>query len=146
MNRYGTQGYLDTNPALAWTIIILILVIAILGIAGTWKTFTKAGKPGWAAIIPIYNSIVMAEIAEKPIWMALGASLGGLIPMVGIFVSWAFSIILGLGIAEKFGKSQGFGVGLGLLAPIFFPILGFGDAQYQGNGAVSTGSDDVLDA
>ena len=34
-------------------------------------------------------------------------------------------------LAKRFGKGNGFGVGLWLLGFIFVPILGFGDATYQ---------------
>lgn len=103
-------------------IVYLGIVVAI--IAGLWKAFEKAGKPGWAAIVPIYNVWVMAEIAGKPGWWGLLC----LIPIVGIVVA----IIISLGVATAFGKSQGFGIGLALLGFVFWPILGFGDAKYVG--------------
>jgi hypothetical protein len=86
--------------------------------------FTKAGKPGWAAIVPIYNLVVLLEIAGKPLWWIVLF----LIPLVNIIMC----IIVSIAVAKNFGKSAGFGVGLGLLGFIFYPILGFGDAQYQG--------------
>ena len=99
------------------------LAIAVLVIAGLWKVFTKAGKPGWAAIVPIYNVIVILQIAGKPIWWIILL----LIPLVNFIVG----ILVALGVARNFGKGTGFGIGLALLAPIFYPILGFGDAQYR---------------
>ena len=141
---YSQRGLLETSPALAWAIIIIFFAIIILAIAGMWKTFAKAGKPGWAAIVPIYNLVVMIQIAEKPMWWIAIFLAGGIIPIAGPIVSLVFQIMLGMAIAEKFGKSQGFGVGLGLLGFIFYPILGFGDAQYQGANAAS--SDEILDA
>lgn len=105
-----------------WTA-YLALIVAV--IAGMWKTFEKAGKPGWAAIVPIYNIMVMLEIARKPIWW--------LILMFIPCVSIVAAIILMIDFAKMFGKSAGFGVGLALLGFIFFPILGFGDARYLGN-------------
>jgi len=139
---YNTRGILETNPALAWTIIILAVAVAIFMIVSMWKVFEKAGKPGWAAIVPIYSSIVLAEIGGKPIWMGIIMSLGGLIPFVGMIASVVFSIIVSLGVAENFGKTQGFGVGLGLLGIVFYPILGFGDATYKG---MAKTNDDLLD-
>ena len=106
-------------------IIIIYLAIAIAAIAGLWKTFEKAGKPGWAAIIPIYNLWVLAEIAGKPGWFALLC----LIPFVNIVIIFIISI----GVAHNFGKGTGFGIGLALLGFIFYPILGFGDARYVGS-------------
>jgi len=101
----------------------LAIVVAI--IAGVWKTFVKAGKPGWAAIIPIYNLIVILQIAGKPLWWIILF----LIPLVNLIMA----ILVGIAVAEKFGKGAGFGVGLALLGFIFYPILGFGSAQYQGD-------------
>ncbi|HTB82251.1 MAG TPA: DUF5684 domain-containing protein [Candidatus Sulfotelmatobacter sp.] len=100
----------------------LAIIVAI--IAGMWKVFVKAGKPGWAAIVPIYNVIVLLEIAGKPLWWILLF----FIPLVNIVMC----VIVGLAIAKSFGKSDLFGVGLGLLGFIFYPVLGFSDAQYQG--------------
>ena len=84
-------------------------------------TFSKAGKPGWGSIIPIYNVILLMEIAGRPVWWFLLL----FIPVVGLVVA----IIAYLDVARKFGKGAGFGIGLVLLPFIFFPILGFGSAQ-----------------
>jgi len=99
------------------------LAIFIVIIAGVWKTFVKAGQPGWAAIIPIYNIIVMLEIARRPIWW--------IILMFIPLVNFVIAIILSIDIAKNFGKDPAFGIGLAFLGFIFYPILGFGDARYQ---------------
>lgn len=104
--------------------LLIQLIVAVLAIAGMWKVFVKAGKPGWAAIIPIYNAVVLLEIAGKPIWWIILL----LIPCVNVVV--AFIVMIAL--AERFGKGAGFGIGLALLGFVFFPILGFGDARYLG--------------
>jgi hypothetical protein len=109
------------------SIIQLLFVVAM--IAGMWKVFTKAGKPGWAAIVPIYNFIVLIQIAGKPVWWVVLM----LIPIVNIVIS----ILVAINVAKAFGKGAGFGIGLGLLGPIFFPILGFGGATYQGGGSTA---------
>ncbi len=103
---------------------LIWLAIVVAAVAGIWKTFTKAGKPGWAAIIPVYNLIVMLEMAGKPLWWIILF----FIPIVNI----VFAFLLNIALAKTFGKGAGFGVGLTLLGFIFFPILGFSDAQYQG--------------
>jgi hypothetical protein len=105
-------------------LMIVYLAILLLMIISMWKIFTKAGKPGWAAIIPIYNAIVLLEIVDKPLWW--------IILMFIPIVNFVISIIVTVELAKKFGQSTGFAVGLILLAPIFYPILGFGSAQYQG--------------
>ena len=111
---------------------ILYLAFTILMIAAWWKIFTKAGQPGWACIIPIYNLYVWCKIVGRPWWWILLM----LIP----FVNFIILIILIIDLAKSFGKGAGFGIGLLLLPIIFFPILGFGSAQYQGPAAGSLGS------
>jgi hypothetical protein len=104
--------------------IIFIIAIVVLVIASLWRIFTKAGKPGWAAIIPIYNYVVMCEIVGKPVWWCLLM----ICPCINfIFVIWVWNLM-----AKSFGKSEGFTVGMIFLPIIFFPILAFGDAQYIG--------------
>ena len=104
--------------------VIVWLALIIFFIAVGWKIFTKAGKPGWAAIIPIYNIIVFLEIINRPIWWILLT----LIP----FVNFVVAIIMAMDLAKSFGKGTGFGIGLIFLSPIFSAILAFGSAQYQG--------------
>ncbi len=108
----------------ALVFMLIWLAIAVLVIAGFWKTFTKAGKPGWACIIPIYNAIVLLQIAGRPVWWIILL----LIPLVNIVIL----IMVCIDIAAAFGKGTGFGLGLAFLGMIFYPILGFGSAQYQG--------------
>jgi hypothetical protein len=117
---YGSSG----GGAGGLIVMIIELAIAVLIIAGMWKTFAKAGEPGWAAIIPIYNIFVLLKIAGKPAWWIILF----LIPVV----SFIIFILVGIEVAKKFGKGAGFGVGLALLGFIFFPMLGFGDATFQG--------------
>ncbi len=104
------------------TIIYLILLIAT--IAGLWKMFMKAGKPGWAAIIPIYNLIVLLQIVGKPIWWIILC----LIPFVNIIIM----IIILLELVKKFGQPTWHVILAILFSFAYFPYLGFGDAQYQG--------------
>jgi hypothetical protein len=103
------------------------LALAVVVIAGMWKVFEKAGKPGWAAIIPIYNLIVLLEIVGKPLWWIVLFFL----PCVNIV---AF-VLIGIEVAKVFGKDVVFGLGLAFLPFIFYPLLGFGDARYQGPAA-----------
>ena len=100
---------------------VMLGIMAVL-IIGLWKGFTKAGKPGWAAFVPIYNMMVMAEMSGKPNWWGLLC----LIPFVG----WIFGIIITHGVAKNFG--QGIGMTILMIFGIGWLILGFGSAQYQG--------------
>jgi len=119
------QDYGDGGGGAAGAFMMLVwLAVVVLVIAGIWKTFVKAGKPGWAAIIPIYNLIVLLEIAKRPVWWFILM----LIPLVNIIIA----ILVSIDVAKAFGKGAGFGIGLAFLGFIFYPILGFGDARYQG--------------
>lgn len=108
-------------------VLIIYLAIIVLMVASVWKVFVKAGQPGWAAIVPIYNIIVLLQIVGRPVWWIVLM----LIPIVSIVVA----IILLIDVAKSFGKGAGFAIGLLLLGFIFWPILGFGDAQYVGPAA-----------
>jgi hypothetical protein len=121
MQDYGSSG---GGGAGALVVMVIELVFAVLMIAGMWKVFAKAGEPGWACIIPIYNVLVMLKIAGKPAWWFILF----LIPGVGAIIA----ILVAIEIAKKFGKGAGFGVGMALLPFIFYPMLGFGDASFQG--------------
>jgi len=103
---------------------VLMLVICIVIIAGMWKVFVKAGQPGWASIIPFVNIYFLCKIGGKPGWWLILF----FVPIVNFIVA----IILTVAVAEKFGKGIGFALGMVFLGFIFFPILGFGSAQYQG--------------
>jgi hypothetical protein len=89
-----------------------------------WKIFVKAGKPGWAAIIPFYNIYVELEILGLPWWFLLLM----FVPVANIVIS----IMIIFGLAKVFGKSIGFGFGMLFLSFIFIPILAFSDARYEG--------------
>ncbi|MFJ1760081.1 DUF5684 domain-containing protein [Amycolatopsis sp. NPDC088138] len=101
------------------------LVFAIITIIALWKVFTKAGRPGWAAIIPIYNVYVLLKIAGRSGWWLLLL----LIPLVNLVVA----IIVSIDVAKAFGKSGVFGFfGLFLFSIIGYLILAFGGARYTG--------------
>ena len=122
--EYSTEG----KPPSPLSIIVGLL-IALLLIIAMWKVFTKAGQPGWASIIPIYNLYIWCKIVGRPGWW--------IILMLIPFVNFVICIILCIDMAKSFGKGAGFGIGLALLGIIFWPILGFGSAQYQGPSASS---------
>ena len=107
---------------MAFLILLVELALIVLIIAGLWKTFAKAGQPGWAAIIPIYNVFILLKIAARPWWWLLLL----LVPLVNIVIAF----VVAIDVAKAFGKGAGFGIGLALLGFIFYPILGFGSATY----------------
>ena len=120
MYSYEYSYYYQPSPAE----LIIWIALIIVGTIGIWKVYQKAGQPGWACLIPIYNLVVEFRIicGRGKAWLRL------LIPFYNIY--WGIKAQIKL--AHAFGKSTGFGWGLVLLFPIFICILGFGDAQYQG--------------
>ena len=113
----GSAGMIGLGFLVVW------LAIAVLSVVSAWIVFTKAGEPGWASIVPIYNAFVILRIAGKPAWWFVLF----LIPLVNIVII----IMVGVSLAQNFGKGTGFGVGLAFLGFIFLPILAFSDAQYS---------------
>ncbi len=118
----STLGSVITQYLGFMTVIYVLLIIAM------WKIFTKAGKPGWASIVPIYNVIVMFQIIGLNPWLLLLY----LIPVVNFVVAIVFSIMQASRLSKAFGKGTGFAFGLFFLNPIFLLMLGFGDSKYIG--------------
>ena len=140
-----TSPYSGFAGAAIVTVILFALAVYVVGVIGLWKTFVKAGHPGWAAIIPYWNLWIWVKIAGRPawwFWVILAGSLLGAIPVLGyilVIAVFVMSLFLALDVARNFGKSSAFGVGLWLLSIIFVLILGFGDAQYLGPQAAAAG-------
>lgn len=111
------------------TMMLVILAIAVVVIVGMWKVFAKAGQPGWACLIPIYNLYILLKIAGKPGWWILLFC----IPLVNLVVS----ILVAIEVAKAFGQSAAWGVILlFLLGGIGYLILGFGNYRYIGPGGL----------
>jgi uncharacterized protein DUF5684 len=103
---------------------IMSIAAAVFMIATMWKVNEKGGKPGWAAVVPIYNEVVLLQLAGKSGWWVLLY----LIPLVNIIIYFIARIDL----AKSFGRGAGFGLGLIFLPVIFFPILAWDDPEYVG--------------
>ena len=125
---------METNPyedvgsgaimAVMGAYFFFILAVWLITAIGLWKMFEKAGKPGWAAIIPIYNIIVMLEITGNPMWWLIML----FIPIVNII----FSIMLLNSLSKSFGQDIGTTLLFIFLPFIGFPMVGFGSAKYVG--------------
>lgn len=105
-------------------VILISLAVSVLMLAAMWRVFTKAGKPGWAAIIPVYNFVVLLQIVGRPEWQVLLMFL----PFANIYIA----IVVALDLAKSFGKTSGFGVLMIFFPAIMYPILGFGSSRYLG--------------
>ncbi len=113
--------------------VLVGLLIALIPIIAMFKIYGKAGKPGWAVIVPIYNVIVLLEIVGRPLWWIVLM----MIPVCNLIVA----IIVAIDMAKSFGKGAGFGIGLAFFPYIFYPVLGFSSAQYVGPAAGGGGYD-----
>ena len=130
----GLTGAIAAFIGLVWIIVIGMYVLQIIAM---WKIFTKAGKPGWAAIVPIYNNIVQLEIAGRPAWWVL---LTMFVPIFGVWVA----IVALIDLAKSYGKSGGFAALLILVPIVGWLILGFGKDKYLG--PVAAGRTDFMPA
>ena len=117
-SNYGAEAAAGMGAG----VMIVWLAVVVLLVAALWKIFTKAGQPGWASIVPIYNLIVALQIAGKPLWFIVLF----FIPIANLVAA----ILVNVALAKAFGKGGGFAAGLILLPIIFLPILAFGSATY----------------
>jgi Family of unknown function (DUF5684) len=122
----------STNGGVVAILVIVYIAVIVFEIASLWKVFVKAGQPGWAAIIPIYNLYILLRVIGRPWWWLLLLIVGVIVPFVGWILLVVAGIVIAIDLSKSFAKSSGFAVGLFFLNFIFIPILGFGDAQYVG--------------
>lgn len=115
---YESQNFdgIGTGP------IFLIIFIVAFYLYVYWRIFEKAGKPGWVALIPIYNTIMLLEVVGKPWWWLLLFFIPG---VNLVFAIWMLNLL-----SLSFGRGIGFTLGLIFLGPIFYPILAFSNAEY----------------
>ena len=115
---------MDHQEIFSPLVYVAYFAFLILMIASGWQLFTKAGKPGWAVLIPVYNLILLLEIVGKPVWWVLLMFF----PFVNLIVFiWMVNLL-----AKSFGKTELYTIGMVLLPFIFYPLLAFGDSQYRG--------------
>ena len=125
--------------------VVLVFVLGLVAVFGLWKLFTKAGKPGFYAIIPFLNLYTLVEITALPVtwfWYSIIAGIvttwsGGLLGLVSLYLTF----IIFRQLMRVFGKSDSIvNVIINIICPyITLPMLGMSDAQYRGPQA----SDDV---
>ena len=119
------DAYVAAAAGVMMVYMVILLIVSIISLVGLWKIFVKAGKPGWGAIIPIYNMYCLFEMSFGTGWLFLLC----FVPCVNAVMM----IIMWIKLAQAFGKGAGYGVGILLVPFIFLPMLGFGDAQYVGS-------------
>ena len=117
----------STNSSSSGLIFLWVVVAYVLYALAYFGIFKKAGKPTWAAFVPIYNVIVLLEVVGRPVWWIILF----LIPIVNIVI---FIIVMN-DLSKSFGHGVGFTIGLIFLSWIFMLIIGFGSSQYRGSAA-----------
>lgn len=120
-----TEGYStnEVDGGIATGVILVVLAVVLIMVAAMWRIFTKAGRPGWAALIPIYNTLQLIWSAGKPWWWILLFC----IPFVNIIAA----LIVYYNLAKAFGKGVGYMLLLVFLPIIGYPMLAWGSATYR---------------
>ena len=132
-----SSGGMSAVGVIISLLISLVVWVVVSGFM-YWKVFEKAGQPGWASIVPIYQFWIIIKVVGRPtwwFWIFVAAFVLFWLPIVdfvlGIF-AFILYLLICLDMAKVFGKESGFGIGLWLIGIVFFPILGFGSARYVG--------------
>jgi hypothetical protein len=142
-DTYSEPSTADTAAALGGLGLLLFIGLALYLISSffLYKVFKKAGRPGWAGFVPVYNAWVLFEIAGKPGWWAL-LVIPSFIPVIGLLFSVAYfvlSLLAALELAKRFGKDQVFAIfGLWLFSIVGYAILAFDDSKYRVSGIPAT--------
>lgn len=129
---------------------LILLATTILEIVGKWKLLKKAGKKGWEAIIPYYNTWTLVEISGCKWWffliiicssaMSLSFSYNinesanisfDILDFIGSLVNFFAMLCVNYNISKKCNKDMGFAIGLTILPFIFYPILGLGNTNFD---------------
>jgi uncharacterized membrane protein YhaH (DUF805 family) len=121
------------SAAVVLLLFVLAVAVVVATIAGRWKAFEKAGHPGWASLVPIFNVYLTFKIGGNSGWWMLGL----FVPVVNFFVVGKMNVDA----AKAFGKGVGFGLGLLFLPFVFWPLLGFGDDSYRQSGRTAVHED-----
>lgn len=122
--------------------LVVGLIIALIVAISLWKIFSKAGKPGWTAFIPLYSYYIEVQIAGLPVWYFIVGCIPVALALASITIPYEGNTVISLvyvatycvvvyNLAKRFGKGVGYTLGMIFLPFIFYPMLAFGDAVYQ---------------
>lgn len=128
-DKAAAAGIAAAITAFVVAFFAVFLVIGLICLIAAWKVFTKAGQPGWAVLIPVYNLLVFLRVVGLP-WYWVFTPLIVFIPILGALAYLVWGIWVTHRLSTRFGQGVGFTLGLIFLSPIFWLILAFGSAQY----------------
>lgn len=130
------------------TIIIGYVVWHILQAVADWKIFSKAGRPGILAFIPIVNIYVEYGICWSNfmgllylVCVGITSYVSGVqepsstlttVSGVASVAALVLHIVQSIKLAKSFGKGVGYGILLILFGPLARLFLGLGDSRYIG--------------
>ena len=111
-------------------VIILIVALCIPVIIANWKLYKKAGKPGWASIVPFYSTWVLIEIAGLNWWYFLISILGSIevsannesFDLIITIGTYFINFLVYYNIAKKMKQNEVLYGILGAIVP-FVPVL-----------------------
>ena len=101
----------------------LVAISVVLTLVGGWRIFQKAGEPGWASLIPLYNLFVVLRIVGAPGWWAVLFLVPAVNFIMSLIVTWR--------LARAFGQGVVGCLALALLPVVMIPVLGCGSARYR---------------
>ena len=126
-NSTGMAALIATLGTFMATFGIIIIAILVFSIIARWKLYVKAGKPGWASLVPIYSTIILFEIIGYKWYYIFFLALGA-VPIVG-----QITISYNIKLAKSFEQGAGFGIGLWLVNIVFVAIIAFDKSiEYKG--------------
>lgn len=131
-NNANMWAFMATFGTFMATFGIIIIAVLVFNIVARWKLYVKAGKPGWASLVPIYSTIILFEIIGYKWYYIFFLALSS-VPIIGPIAFILFTISYNIKLAKSFGQSTGFGIGLSLVNVVFTAIVAFDNSiEYKG--------------
>src|SRR5688572_7643279 len=133
-SAYGsgnTPGQVEVPGAYVGVLFLIIAFSLLFSVVMLWRIFVKAGQPGWAALVPVYNVLILLQIIGRPWWWVF-FTLAAVVPVAGWIVSFVATAIMARDLAKSFGQGIDVAILLVILPVFGYPLLAFGShAQYQ---------------
>ena len=126
----ATSSSDGVSGSTAAVILFAVAIISVLHIIGMWKVLVKGGEPGAFSLLNLITCLI--PVSFIPIMRMIGRPTWWVVLLYIPIVNLVVILIVSIELSRSFGKGTGFGIGLWILAPIFYLILGFGSSTYRG--------------